>query len=451
MCRGLYKQGPDEYLASGVKSTLVLSKKVFSGTDKTDFSPVCGLGWRVFATVKLDIDEDTIHGTADTADDQRVPHLILYFDPYNLTGALRLGPLIVTTDFSQIASVVRAPISNSFEFSLEGPSIIGSFRLAPCSLDILRLAGASQNWIGAEDLGLIGLTVSLASRAELVLPQTIQQPMQRFILQSIRGKEVNDVQFLLPVLRNFRVFNLRPVYANSDAIRGFSVHIDNLLPGSGYNESHTKPFSAYLEESGPSDSDYDYQSDSDLDEDDVEVESSVGPRVPSDETSQTVGSTISSGWSIRIDDTAARTWTALLFYLYTGRIQFNAIGARPSRTASIDHVGAAPCSPKSMYRLANKIGMERLKRMAVEAIENNLTLENIVEELFSYFTSLHAEVMEIEASFLVRHIKESSQSKLTDDLSAKVTSIATDKLSHAGTALNLVISKLSIASASVSQ
>ncbi|KAI0779800.1 hypothetical protein C8Q74DRAFT_716493 [Fomes fomentarius] len=75
------------------------------------------------------------------------------------------------------------------------------------------------------------------------------------------------------------------------------------------------------------------------------------------------------------------------------------IPKRPSKPPS--------CSPKSMYRLADKYGVKGLKWKAAEDIRSKLTVHDILTELFSPFTVMHPDIIELEMTFLFDHIKES--------------------------------------------
>jgi len=89
---------------------------------------------------------------------------------------------------------------------------------------------------------------------------------------------------------------------------------------------------------------------------------------------------------IRIKDTAYKTWKVLVFYLYTGHVSFHTL--RSKETPNEPEQGDAPrCSPKSMYRLAEKMDLSELRGIALKAIESDITEKNIIEELFSEFTS----------------------------------------------------------------
>jgi hypothetical protein len=110
------------------------------------------------------------------------------------------------------------------------------------------------------------------------------------------------------------------------------------------------------------------------------------------------------------------SWQAYIFYLYTGDITFAPLASELSgrtRDVAADYHTKyphkpSPCSPKSTYRLAEKVrpvinlaaiehlsltsltcklGDKSLQDRALEAIGHRLSEYNIVDELFSKFTS----------------------------------------------------------------
>ncbi|CDU25313.1 uncharacterized protein SPSC_05147 [Sporisorium scitamineum] len=66
----------------------------------------------------------------------------------------------------------------------------------------------------------------------------------------------------------------------------------------------------------------------------------------------------------------------------------------------------APCSAKSMYRLADKLQIPELKERAQQELANNLTVDNIVWEAFSGFNSQFPAIRQMETEFLLKHWSE---------------------------------------------
>ncbi|KIJ07652.1 hypothetical protein PAXINDRAFT_102872 [Paxillus involutus ATCC 200175] len=109
---------------------------------------------------------------------------------------------------------------------------------------------------------------------------------------------------------------------------------------------------------------------------------------------------------IFVKDTAFRTWKALLFYLYTGRVTFcNLKSQDKAPTEALNCTDNPPrCSPKSMYRLACKVGLESLANQALEAIRQRLTQTNIIRELGLVLPSRHPPILQAELDALLRNI-----------------------------------------------
>ncbi|KAH9938914.1 hypothetical protein B0H21DRAFT_51460 [Amylocystis lapponica] len=62
------------------------------------------------------------------------------------------------------------------------------------------------------------------------------------------------------------------------------------------------------------------------------------------------------------------------------------------------------CSPKSMYRLADKYDLKDLKKLAKNNIKTKLSAYNILTELFSRFTSRYPEIFELQVQFMRENI-----------------------------------------------
>ncbi|KAH7902910.1 hypothetical protein BJ138DRAFT_1168737 [Hygrophoropsis aurantiaca] len=112
--------------------------------------------------------------------------------------------------------------------------------------------------------------------------------------------------------------------------------------------------------------------------------------------------------TIQINGVALNTLKALIYHCYTSEISF-----RPLKSSSVDIAKDQPllpsriyCSPKSMYRLADKIGAEELKKLSLESIRAGLSKHNILDEVFSHFTSRYPEVLNMELDLLLENVRE---------------------------------------------
>jgi len=273
------------------------------------------------------------------------------------------------------------------------------------------------------------------------------------LLSSIATGTFIDTRFYLPSRRSRagHVTDLRAVYANSMLFRRASDVFDNMLT-SGFAESMSTSFDTEPPsgQEVPMD-EYGYETDSDLDdtEDDAsgvrptdhfgsgttqtvqseEVDSNrilvngggdvgeitdhqhtqnlhtVGPRearAPSTSVSHPYGPC--TGRTVIVKDMAYKTWIALIAYLYTGSIEFlplrSSSASPPGDHDNRNGTSFLKCSPKSMYRLADKYGLEGLKGMALDNIRLKLSPDNILKELFSTFTSRYPEIQQIQVDVL---------------------------------------------------
>ncbi|KAH9890071.1 hypothetical protein C8Q73DRAFT_653179 [Cubamyces lactineus] len=62
-----------------------------------------------------------------------------------------------------------------------------------------------------------------------------------------------------------------------------------------------------------------------------------------------------------------------------------------------------PPSAKSVYRLADRLGLQELKERAFQHIEKSLTIENVTYEAFSAFTAAFEDVRKVEVKFMCDH------------------------------------------------
>ncbi|KAI0927678.1 hypothetical protein AcV5_008151 [Taiwanofungus camphoratus] len=279
---------------------------------------------------------------------------------------------------------------------------------------------------------------------------SISDSVQSALADSLVHGDFTDVKFFL-FTRRFRsgqVGKPLPLYANSAVLNAASPYFSGLLSG-GFRESRgTKRDDEFPANQSPISDTYGYDSDSDLgDDDDDKLDISHDARqelpnkkCPVNESDQTsVPSTSetvqepdgNSICTIVIRDTAFMTWQSLVFYLYTGQLNFAPLKSQGARFLATE-TELPLCSPKSMYRLADKLGLDELKEHALEDIRSKLSTDNVLDELFSQFTSRYPDVMEVETAFL-RKIRVSSD--VMPLLQQKCEAIAGGYLPHAAGAL----------------
>ncbi|TBU29596.1 hypothetical protein BD311DRAFT_660992 [Dichomitus squalens] len=291
---------------------------------------------------------------------------------------------------------------------------------------------------------------------------TREEVSQYAMLASIEGKAFEDVKFysFSRLSRSGRVDTPRALFGNSALIRKASSHFDFVLIGKGFSESGITNMDApYPSSRPPVTEDYDYVSDSDLEEELLEsddedssetlifkdsigslhtlsttakrgkdqssgledtdggageIDGTTEKRDPPVQDQTKEGNLTRQGRVVFIEDIAYRTWKAFVFYAYSGRLSFASLKsqerARPdiSKRNQKDFFEPPPCSPKSMYRLAEKYGIDSLKEEALKDIQSKLSPRNILTELFSSFTLLHPGVQEIEIEYLRDHIRDPS-------------------------------------------
>ncbi|KAH9910216.1 uncharacterized protein BXZ73DRAFT_58985 [Epithele typhae] len=272
------------------------------------------------------------------------------------------------------------------------------------------------------------------------LPYATREEVSQLAMSaSITGNPFEDVKFYVFSRRSAtgRVDTPLPLYANSALIRKVSSHFDYVLAG-GFGESVVTTWDDMFPEDRPSfTEEYDYTSDSDLedfpsDELDSSADSQDGtvaqgeaqPGVlgspteaeeveekhQADVKGKAVGNTISSftgrkGRVVFIQDIAYRTWLAFVFYAYFGKASFAPL---KSQNQAVDTpktpLEPPQCSPKSMYRIAEKYNATDLRRLAIESIKSRLSMDNILVELFSSFTLFHPEILAFEVEYLSEHL-----------------------------------------------
>ncbi|KAL4252351.1 hypothetical protein ABKN59_004837 [Abortiporus biennis] len=106
----------------------------------------------------------------------------------------------------------------------------------------------------------------------------------------------------------------------------------------------------------------------------------------------------------RILPDAYRTWKAMYIYLLTDEIKFRPLRSQQEEFLKDENKNSSlHCSPKSMYRLADKLNLRELKQCSFEAISKSFVAHNIVEELFSDFTWRYPEILRLATDGYYRH------------------------------------------------
>ncbi|KAI6157085.1 hypothetical protein BKA82DRAFT_4052788 [Pisolithus tinctorius] len=136
------------------------------------------------------------------------------------------------------------------------------------------------------------------------------------------------------------------------------------------------------------------------------------------------------GCHVFVKDTAFETWYSLMYYLYTGNIAFSPLKSsgpqgpqRFSRTAK----PRPQCSAKSMYSLATKLGIDKLRDQAFASIRSNVDEKNLLQELACSFAGKYPPILEMELDLLAQKIASASIVEGFPDLMKR---IAQKELSH---------------------
>ncbi|KAG2150420.1 hypothetical protein DEU56DRAFT_27552 [Suillus clintonianus] len=108
---------------------------------------------------------------------------------------------------------------------------------------------------------------------------------------------------------------------------------------------------------------------------------------------------------VLVRDTAFATWTSYVYYCYTGQVSFYLLKSKDSTSRRDKTTGTLRCSPKSMYRLADKLKNARLRALAFQAIKSSLSNSNILDESFSWFTAQYPDIQKMELELLMKFRK----------------------------------------------
>ncbi|KAI8975819.1 hypothetical protein BD414DRAFT_496996 [Trametes punicea] len=289
-----------------------------------------------------------------------------------------------------------------------------------------------------------------------------------------------------------------PLYANSEVLKKTGDYFQSLI-GGGFSESICGASSASEKLQRITVQDYEYDSDSDLD-DDIDTSPSTpptpsmpdhaddGPSKDAGEEAKTARISSSAGeesslleepvngqsepghalnmkgkgrdafsedklpvssnripirHTINITDVAFRTFRAFVYYAYTGHIRFATLRSIKALSTydkeNLLQPFALECSPKSMYRFADKYGLLELKKLAVENIRSQLSSQVVLQELFSRFTSRHSEILTVEINHIrTRRTKPDCLLGLQDWMDR----VVRGELPHAAPALSGLIQNL---------
>ncbi|KAJ3573699.1 hypothetical protein NP233_g2254 [Leucocoprinus birnbaumii] len=288
--------------------------------------------------------------------------------------------------------------------------------------------------------------LSFPTTHPLNLPKPSSQssnPIRKALCHSLNDPCFVDVKFYLySGRREGRPAHPKVVYANWALLCENNEYMKNLLSPAAGSASGTV---CELHDDVPeeiaklSPDTFDYDSDSDLEDEDEdaaapatilngrEATSAQGIQGTGDNTNpdgaqekgvRKAPTCVHACRAYAINGTAHKTWSALVMYLYTndiGTMEFSALSSqRMIADRDLSHSETVSCSPKSMYRLADYIGLSSVKSLSKEKIRQSLSESNIVTELFSTFTYRYQEIIEMEVEFLLTHLTSQVRRELNE-------------------------------------
>jgi len=137
-------------------------------------------------------------------------------------------------------------------------------------------------------------------------------------------------------------------------------------------------------------------------------------------------------------------WRSLFFYRCTDEISFALLKSQGA-DARLNHIrentvaaAPSPCSPKSIYVLANMLGIQALCDMAFADIKSKVTPDNVVDEVFSWVTATQEKIMEMECELLTSNPNDPRTIALVKQ---NIGSISDGASSHCAAALRLGLQK----------
>ncbi|KAI0341443.1 hypothetical protein BDW22DRAFT_1485432 [Trametopsis cervina] len=265
-----------------------------------------------------------------------------------------------------------------------------------------------------------------------------------------------------------------PIYANSSLVIAAAPHFMNMLQGE-FREGQLRPLYEELSPDEKSMDDYDYSSDSDLDDEESELleddgnsndsgyddghtgqsDSASGaqgteakPKEASSNSEQDTHTSslpmhspgVQYGRIITLSTGAYRTWKALIPYLYHGQVKFANLRSHPVQTKAKELPEAfTPCSPKSIYRLADMYNLPKLKAEALENIKSQLTPKNIVQELRSSLTFHYDEIQRMEVIFACEGAQRTA---VLEGLSEWMSDLSKGQYSHTKDTLHALVQEI---------
>ncbi|CAK5279701.1 unnamed protein product [Mycena citricolor] len=382
-------------------------------------TPVCGLGWRF--SVKIDRSSAQTVVVSDSGEAIQSYQVQLYFDPH-LIGAAKYGELTLEVQVGHLIPTVEiVPIK--FRLPTSDPRHTANLGL--------------HTYPGNARPPRVTVTITFSPTLGLTLPTPLDHRIERALGETLEGEELVDIKFYAFSRRDRSQPQSR---APPPSLPIFELIYRTFVSGHGFSES----VPCDLDIDQPSEStfdEYSYELDSDLDSD-QEIDAAPPPKTMKIEAEKadTAGRFARRGRVVVVKDTAYKTLKALLMYLYTGEIHFRSLRSNPEPAEASSRVQGPICSPKSMYRLADKLqlGLDELKMLSQARISASLAESNILEEVFSSFTSTYPVIQELEVGILTSNFSK----KAAEGLRAMVQNICEGEKPHAAETLFLIMQRM---------
>ncbi|KAJ7230240.1 hypothetical protein GGX14DRAFT_410201 [Mycena pura] len=427
----LRKTADDQWTSTGVKSTFIVDmpSDLLSESSSPTGSTVCGWGWYFSCSLgpQSTTESPILLGTNSTPIPWRrmtvtfYPHLIANAPYGRITFDVAVRHLRLENEIFE--TEMDLPASHHPTL---GAYMLRSDESAPVTIEI---------------------TVQFPKSIGLVLPSPRDARVDRALAGTIRGQEITDVKFYAYTrVGDGYVASPRPLFAKLSLLAGRSDALDTYLTAISESELVDLDCDNAPEEQFAG---YDYMSDSDLDDEEdersalvfdlndvapspLETEMSIPEPEPKMVSSASKSAEIQGtvmdpilpetptlpdpappafpappmtrrmGRVIIVKGFAFQTWNAFLYYLYTHQVAFRTLGSKPASQST----EIPKCSAKSMYKLAEYFDLDDLKNLALNSLRTQLSAGNIVRETFSTFSSMFAEIQDIEVAFLLQRIPE---------------------------------------------
>ncbi|KIY65586.1 hypothetical protein CYLTODRAFT_445259 [Cylindrobasidium torrendii FP15055 ss-10] len=415
----------------------------------------CGLGWsfilrRVTTSAPAsDLSTRAVYHRSSSAVKQTTTCMNILLDieswVVSLAGSLRIAAVSGELNIPGLGQCKFRKTGD--ELSSSSPIILGSFDYPSSATRPTSIVFDRD--VEPEQPKLVVLSTSVQVGQSLrPQPEKFHSRVVPALAKSITTGQLADTKVYLYTRHSGEKSACMPLpsYLNSAIVFEFGCSdLNDLLTAEGFKDTAKVAIDIHkLEEEDQSVDTYDYNSDSDLEEegeyglsashpveDDTEAQVVLGdsdiadskqndvPRQLDDLLQEVPASTrtkfLRVGRVLVIRNTALRTWNALVRYLYFNDVTFAPLKSSFLKTAEIRKRfdDKDSCSPKSMYRLADRLGINELKQLALANINSQMNAQNITRETFSLFSSWYPPILDAQTQTF---LKLCSQKSVRDEV-----------------------------------